>query len=74
MKRGKKFDIFALIMGLIGGLTMVLVGAKYITTYLPDKDIVVTWLYLFHLFLGCIVILKGVDWITDFLDDFKKGG
>ena len=67
----KAFKIFELIIGLVAGLGMIFVGTKYITTYLPDIDIVGKWLYLFHLFLGVLVMLKGVDWSCDALELLK---
>ena len=54
--------------GVFSGFVIMLIGTKYITHHLPDKQVVGTWLYLFHLMLGVIVILKGLDWMFDGLD------
>ena len=59
------------VLGMGGGLIIVFAGVKYIGSYLPDIDVVGFWLYIFHLMLGALVMLKGVDWIFDHIDELK---
>ena len=56
---------FVSMLSLVGGFIIMFAGVKYIFSYLPDIDVVGFWLYIFHLMLGVLVLLKGVDWIFE---------
>ena len=54
------------------GVIIMLVGAKYIIHYIPDKEIVGIWLYLFHFMLGAIVMMKGMDWTLESATNLRE--
>lgn len=60
MKKLKDWqDVLFLILEIMGTLGIVFVGLYYMQNFERFED---KWFNVFHIMLGAIVILKGVEW------------
>ncbi len=66
------FEWFEIALGICNGMFFILIGCKYISSYIPSIKIIGTWLYLFHFAVAILVILQGMKWVFDSLDKIKK--